>query len=293
MRSNQRVLVLGGTGSIGGYVAETLRQRGHHVTCLVRSVKSRDILLADKFETLSGDIRSPDDWMECVRDFDAIVHAASTWSDDAEAVDRHLTATLLKALSTPEAEKTFIYTDGCWSYGDTGDEIATEDTPFDPLPEFSWSIETGNQVRAAKGVRGMVVLPAMVYERDGGVLEWMVDDARHRQSVRIIGGEAVRWPLVHRSDLAHLYALMLERGEQGAHFNGAGIVSMDVGKIAKVLARRFGKSEELDVIPIQAAAREFADWAVGYGLDQRMSGAKAMRELGWAPEHTDILSEIS
>lgn len=292
-RKNQRVLVLGGTGSIGRSVADVLRQRGHQVTCLARSEKSQNILQAGGFNTIRGDIRSPDHWTGCTGEFDAVISAASTWSDDEAQVARHLTEKLLEAFSTPDADKAVIYTDGCWSYGNTGDTIATEDTAFDPLPEFAWSIETARQVRDNRHVRGMVILPAMVYERDGGVLDQMAEDAQARNRIRIVGSEKVRWPLVHRTDLAQLYALMLEYGEAGSCFNGAGIVSMPVGEIARTLARRFGKPDDLEVLTVEEAVRDIGSWTIGYALDQQMSSAKAMRDLGWTPEHTDILAELS
>ncbi len=292
-RTNQRVLMLGGTVSIGSAVADVLRQRGHQVTCLARSDGAQDILRAGGFNTMHGDIRSPEQWVGCAAEFDAVISAASTWSDDEAQVGRHLTEKLLTAFSTSDASKTVNYTDGCWSYGNTGDIIATEDSPFDPLPEFAWSVQTALQVCDNRHVRGMVILPAMVYERDGGVLDQMVDDARTRDRIRIVGSEEVRWPLVHRQDLARLYALMLERGDPGASFNGAGTVSMPVGKIARTLARRFAKPDDPEVLTVKQAMRDIGSWTVGYALDQQMSSAKAVRDLGWTPEHTDILAELS
>ena len=292
-RTNQRVLMLGGTGSIGSAVADQLRRRGHQVTCLARSKGAQDILRAGGFNTMHGDIRSPEQWVGCAAEFDAVISAASTWSDDEAQVGRHLTEKLLTAFSTSDANKTVIYTDGCWSYGNTGDIIATEDSPFDPLPEFAWSVQTALQVCDNRHVRGMVILPAMVYERDGGVLDQMADDARTRDRIRIVGSEEVRWPLVHRQDLAKLYALMLERGDPGASFNGAGTVSMPVGKISRTLARRFGKPDDPEVLTVEQAMRDIGSWTAGYALDQQMSSAKAVRDLGWAPEHVDILAELS
>jgi nucleoside-diphosphate-sugar epimerase len=90
-----------------------------------------------------------------------------------------------------------------------------------------------------------------------------------------------------------LYALMLERSAPGSSFNGAGIISMQVGKIARTLARRFGKPDDLEVLTVEHAVRDIGGWTIGYALDQQMSSAKATRELGWTPEHTDILAELS
>lgn len=293
MRTNQRALILGATGSIGGAVAEVLRERGHAVTCLARSDRSEADLRALGFDILRGDIRFPDKWIDCADRFDAVIHAAATWSDDMAEIDQNLTEKLLQAFATDRADKTIIYTDGCWSYGETGDEIATEDTAFNPLSEFTRSVDTTLRVKESGKVRGMVIFPAMVYERDGGVLEAMTADAREREHIRVVGHERVRWPLVHRVDLAELYALMLERGKQGASYNAAGIVSMEVGKIARALAKRYGKSTCLEALPVDQAVRELGSWAKGFALDQQMSSARAMAELGWSPTHTDILSELS
>ncbi|MBL4870229.1 MAG: NAD-dependent epimerase/dehydratase family protein [Robiginitomaculum sp.] len=293
MRENQNILVLGGTGSVGGAVAEVLRQRNHHVTCLARSVDSEAILKAKRFRTLRGDIRAPSEWLTNVSEFDAIVHAAITWSDDMAQVDQNLVNELLKPLARAEGSKTLIYTSGCWAYGNTGDDIATEVTPYDPLPAFAWSIEVAQQVRENTKVRGMVIFPAMVYGHDGDVFEPWIEDARLREKIRIIGGENVRWPLVHRMDLAHLYALMIECGNRGASYNGAGIVSMEIGIIARAIAKCYNKPSKLDALPVQQALKELGSWAKGYALDQQMSSAKAMHELGWTPVQTDILAELS
>ena len=41
------------------------------------------------------------------------------------------------------------------------------------------------------------------------------------------------------------------------------------------------------------AAAELGEWARGYAIDQRMSGDKARRELGWKPVHTDPVADVS
>ena len=65
-------------------------------------------------------------------------------------------------------------------------------------------------------VDGIVIHPAMVYTADGGVFSRFAGDARAGGSIRIVGNEAVRWPLVHRDDLAELYALALDAAPPGS-----------------------------------------------------------------------------
>lgn len=289
----QRVLVLGATGSIGGAVADVLRNRGHLVSCLVRSIRAEKKMQEAGFDTIRGDIRNPGDWIDAVRQFDSVIPVAITWSDDMADVDRRLTASLLDALATPNADKAIIYTSGCWVYGNTGDQIATESFPHDPLPAFAWGADTAKQVQEDRRVRGMVIFPAMVYERDGGVFEPMIADAHKSNQIRIVGSEKTRWPLVHREDLAHLYCLMLERGLQGSAYNGAAIVGMEVGRISNVLSERLGLKLGPKILPVDEAISQIGAWAEGYGLDQQMSGDKAITELGWDPKHTDILADLS
>jgi nucleoside-diphosphate-sugar epimerase len=110
----------------------------------------------------------------------------------------------------------------------------------------------------------------------------------------VVGSEAVRWPLVHSDDLANLYALALENAPARSSYIGAAIEGLAVGRVARALAKRFGtRRREPEIISAEVAAAELGDWAKGFALDQQLSGAKARRELGWAPKHLDPEGEIA
>lgn len=47
------------------------------------------------------------------------------------------------------------------------------------------------------------------------------------------------------------------------------------------IARSF--SDQTRIVSTEDIAHELGEWARGYGCDQRLSGAKARRELGWTP----------
>ena len=57
------------------------------------------------------------------------------------------------------------------------------------------------------------------------------------------------------------------------------------------MARAFCAGTPVTVSP-EAMAAELGDWARGYACDQRLSGAKARVELGWAPMHQDPETDI-
>lgn len=287
------VFVLGGTGSIGGAIVQVLQERGHKVLALGRSPKSCELLRDAGADPIKGDLTDPTVWIDTLDDVDAVIHSAAVWGDDMGEVDRQVVEAVLDKFQQSDSTKAFLYTGGCWLYGETGDTVATEGTPFDSLPSFDWSISPMQLVLSANYVRGMVIHPAMVYERNGGVFEHVYKDAKELGYVRIIGGENVRWPLVHRMDLAELYCLMLEKGQQGDVYNAAAIHGVRIGDITRAIANRLGIDSEPVVCDVESITAEFGSLAEGYALDQQMSGQKAIDQLGWRPRHLDVFADIT
>src|ERR1700759_286977 len=97
-RDKLRILLLGGTGSIGAAVVRELISRGHEVHGLARSQASALRLAGFGARPLPGDIASPETWPGRLPQLDAAVHAACEFDSDMGAVDRRLLDHLLPAL---------------------------------------------------------------------------------------------------------------------------------------------------------------------------------------------------
>jgi len=289
-----RVFVLGGTGFIGAAVVRELVARGHDVTCLARSEASATTLRQHGATPVAGDIASPERWAGSLPRLDAVIHMACDFDTDVAAIDRRLLDVVLPTLATQPDKPRFIYTGGCWLFGDTRGEVATEATPFRPLTAFAWMVPQLQRVLASPEVDGIVIHPAMVYAGAGGVFRRFAQEAIERDAIRVVGSEAVRWPLVHTDDLANLYALALEHAPAGSSYIGAATEALSVGHIARTFAKRFRTRQPgPNIISADAIAAELGEWAKGYALDQLLSGAKARRELGWQPTHLDPEREIA
>ncbi|HXV23170.1 MAG TPA: NAD-dependent epimerase/dehydratase family protein [Alphaproteobacteria bacterium] len=287
-----RAFVMGGTGSIGRAVVRELVQRGHEVIGLARSQSSATSLQRLGASALAGDIREPQAWLEGLPEVDGVAHAATDFGDDMGDVDTRLLDKLLPVLGKMRRPR-FVYTGGCWLYGPTGAEPATEASPFDPLPAFAWMVPNLQRVLEASDVRGLVVHPAMVYEQSGGVFSSFIEHARGGGPVLVVGGVHVHWPLVHADDLARLYALVLERGEEGQSYNGAALPGLAVSPLALAIAKSFGDADcEVRIVSADEAAALRGEWARGYAIDQSMSGEKARRELDWRPVHLDPIADL-
>jgi len=153
-------------------------------------------------------------------------------------------------------------------------------------------IDNAAMLDGATNVDATIIHPAMVYHRDGGVLWRFLDGIRDHGRADVWGGLDNRWPVVHRDDLAVLYRLALQAAAAGERYCAAAEDGVRVGDMVAALHARFGIVAEPRVRTAAAVMAEYGDWALGPTLDQRMSGAKAMRELDWTPRHRDILSEI-
>jgi nucleoside-diphosphate-sugar epimerase len=289
------VLVLGGTGSIGTAIVRCLVDRGHVVTALVRSAIAEQRVIHLGAEPMRGDIRAPESWVGAIADtIDAVVHTAATFTNDMAAVDHHLLNYLIARLQNRDRMPALIYTGGCWLYGDTGGRPVHETAQLNPPAEWTWMAQHLRRIVTTPRIRGIGVLPAMVWSNDGGgVLRRFIEDAKRLGIVRVVGGEAIHWPLVHADDLAVLYASTIECGRHGAIYNGASIPQITVGAIARGVARRFKCSNETPhVRNIEDFVAENGAWARGYVLDQGMSSEWATRELGWKPRFLDVFAGI-
>jgi len=288
-----RIFVLGGTGSIGVPLVRCLVRRGHHVMGLARSAPSADRLRASGAEPVSGDITNPEDWIDALDHADSVIHAADTFGDDMAEIDRRLTSAMIARLSSRPEPAGLLCTGGCWLFGDTGGDVIDESTPLDPLDAFTWMVDTIPAVVDAETINGMIVHPAMVYDGVGGVFDQFSDAARSGGPVPVTGSAETYWPLVHAEDLAELYALMAENPRRGAQYHGSAIDGVRVGDIASAIARRFGIGEDLRIVPVEEDVAALGAWARGRALSQRISGERAMRKLGWAPQHQDLFADIA
>lgn len=283
-----RVFLLGATGTIGQAVLRALIARGHEVVALARSETSAGKIARLGATVVRGDIGIPDRWLTDLPDVDGAIQMACDFDSAMGETERHLLDGLLPRLAASPQKVRFIYTGGCWLFGPTGNNVATEESTLSPLPAFAWMVPHLQRVLASNDIEGIVIHPAMVYGGDGGVFRRFEQDARERRPIRVVGGEAVRWPLVHCDDLADLYALALEHAAPRSTYLGVATEGVPVGEITRAIARRRGVAAPiLEIMPEDAAARELGEWARGYACDQQLSGAKARCDLGWTPKHLD------
>lgn len=276
------VLITGATGYIGAAVVAALRHAGHDPIALARSPRSADRARALGATVAAGDLRQADRLAELAARADAVIHTANTNGGDASDVDTNATRALLAALGA--SGKPFVYTSGVWVLGATGDRVVDEGAPLDPIPLIAWRAGLEAEVTAARGVRGIVLRPGVVFGDDGGIPAKV-----GRGEIPVVGDGRQRWPLVHVRDLAELYVRAL-RAPLGAILHGVATTATmrDIALLGAASRRAGGVSS----LPLAAARERFGAFADALALDQVVSAARTRALTGWQPVRRSLIEEL-
>jgi nucleoside-diphosphate-sugar epimerase len=273
-------------------VAEALVKAGYAVVGLARSDDQARLLAAKGLGAHRGDLRDPASLAEGARNADAVIHTALAAAADAGQVDRAAVEAIVGALE--QFNRPFIYTSGCWVVGNTGDAIADEDTPLAPTPLVVWRPVNERLVldAAHQGVQGIVLRPAMVYGRGGGLVTSFVQSAREHGAARVIGNGKNRWTFVHLDDLADLYVRALGAASGTLLFAAHG-AAIRVREVAEAASRAAGADGRVEIVPVEEARKTMGPFADALALDQQISGGRARRLLGWQPQGPTVLEDLA
>ncbi len=293
-----KVFLTGASGYIGGSVAAALRGAGHHVIGLVRSAQKAEQVRSLGIEPVSGTLDDGALLARQARDADAVIHTA-------DADHRAAAESMLAALAG--SGKAFVHTSGSsivgdQAWGEPGDKIYDDDTPFEPGPGRAARVAVNHVVLAAarNGVRAAVLSPSLIYgtgrgaHRDSIQVPRLIALARKSGVARHVGRGENLWSNVHIDDLVDLYLRVLERAPAGASYYAEnGEASMR--KVCETISRALGYAGRTQGMSKEEAIAEFGEGpaAYTYGSNSRVRATRARRELGWAPRRDALLDSIT
>ena len=287
-----KVFLTGATGYIGSAVVDALQTAGHSVTGLARSDEAAETLRERGCEVQRGNLEDAEALAAGARAADATIHTASTGDARSGQLDPPAVRAMVDTLKG--SERPFIYTSGVWVLGDTGGEPATENAPLDPVPIVSWRPAVEQMVldAADRGVRTVVIRPAMVYGRGAGIPAMLVNAARKHGAVRYVGTGENRWTMVDVEDLADLYVRAMENAPAGTLLHAAAGPPVRVAEIASAAAVAGGAEGRTASWPLDEAREQLGPFADALALDQWVSGKRAEEMLGWRPQTPSVLEDL-
>lgn len=281
-----KVMVLGGTGSIGSGVVPELLQAGHEVLAVSRSGASDKRLRAMGAETVRGSLTETAGWAPMLAGADALIQLAASFDGQMAEADSHAMNVVMEHAARRYMPLRLLYTGGGWLYGATGNRVAGDDAPLRPIAPFDWMRVNARRLMAAPGLSVAVIHPASVYHRDGGgAFARFLASARSGLPMEFWGKPDTRWPLIHRDDLSLAYRMLLEQPELTGSFNAASETGVPVRDIAAEAARRHGHDGSYIVRTLKHVLFKYGAWAEGPTLDLQMAATR-LRGLGWQPRFT-------
>ncbi|KAF4779491.1 alcohol dehydrogenase [Colletotrichum scovillei] len=275
----QRIFLTGASGYVGSVITELALKNGYQIHGLSRNKSSDSKLRSLGAVPIRGDLTSLDVIRHESKAADVVIHLATAYVFGGEPYEtfRPIDTAAVDAIADALAgtDKPLVVTSGtlCVAADPTGAET-TETSPADPEPINTRILTELHSLDLAKrGVRVMSIrLAPYVYGRGGSGVAQFMGIAAQTGGVTIVNGGKKRTTNVHVDDAARLFLLAAEKGRA---------ISAAVQ------------------VPLRDISMEIAKEQLGQTIsfflstENRASGAKARKELGWDPRGLGILEDIS
>ncbi|MFJ1759418.1 NAD-dependent epimerase/dehydratase family protein [Amycolatopsis sp. NPDC088138] len=282
-----KVFLTGGSGYVGRPTVRALVRHGHEVSALARSDAAASVLTGLGARPVPGGLTDTDVLRAAAAEADGVIHLGQHYGPDTAEVDRAAADALQDGLGD---RGTYVHTGGVWVYGDT-EGVVGEDAPQRPPAITAW--RRANEERVlSRGGNPVLVMPGLVYGHGGGLAEtFFVAPGREEGSVPLIGDGANHWAVVHADDIAELYALALQAPPKSVYAGVSG-QNVPLAEIVTALTHAAGCPDQVTRLTYAEASERMGPIAEAFALDQRLTPARARRELGWTPRHLDVLTEL-
>lgn len=303
-----KLLVTGGAGYVGGVCAQVLVEDGHEVVVVddVSTGNADGVPAGAKF--VEGDIATVGTELIASENFDGVLHfaAQSLVGESVQQPEKYWHGNVVKTLALLEAMRAagtprLVFSSTAAVYGEPEQVPIVEDAPTRPTNPYgasklsidyaitSYAVAHG---LAATSLRYFNVAGAYAGLGENRVVEThliplvLQTALGHRDSISVFGtdyptadGSAVR-DYIHIRDLADAHLLALAQSQPGKHriFNLGSGTGFSVRQVISSCERVTG-------LPIRSmdAPRRAGDPAILIASSDR-----AVAELGWRPQHTDL-----
>ena len=262
--------LIAGCGYLGQAVADLFVADGWEVEGWTQSAQSAEQLSAKRYTVRAVDISNQEEVRRQERDFDAVIHCASTRGGDADSYERVYFEGARDLLNEfPNAH--FLFVSSTSVYAQTGGDWVTEASEAQPTHETGKILRKTEDLVLSK--RGTVVRLAGIY-----------GPGRSALLRKFLNGEATIDPesdrflnQIHRDDAASAIRLLIGKTESAAEvYNVVDNEPIRLNECYRWLAKNLNR-------PIPPTARSTSSRKRGES-NKRVSNAK-LRGMGWEPKY--------
>jgi len=197
----QPTLVTGGTGFVGGHVAQALRRADRPVRCLVRDRRGATKLEDRGCELVDGDMTDATSLRRAVEGVGSVVHLVAIRQGTDEQFDRIMSqGTRDLVLAAEEAGvRRFVHMSA----------LGTSETTKDLVPYYRAKWETEQAVRSSS-LPFVIFRPSFVFGVDGGILPTFRKVAKLAPVTPIAGSGEQRLQPIWVDDVASYFLRALD-----------------------------------------------------------------------------------
>lgn len=246
---SKRIVVTGATGLIGRKLVNALINRGDEVIVFSRDAEKANSVFPKAVECVEWDYQKPDFWKSRLEETDVVIHLAGInlfakrWNDDfkkavlesREVSTRNLVEAIKSCTNKPEV---FISASGIGYYGDSGDNIITEESPTgnDFLADVCIVWESESTKVEEAGIRSVQIRTGLVLSTEDGALKQMLPPFKY-----FIGGplgNGKQWASwLHIDDIVNIYTHAIDCTELTGAVNAASPNPVRMKEFAKTLGK--------------------------------------------------------
>jgi len=138
----------------------------------------------------------------------------------------------------------------------------------------------------------VVRIAPFTYGRGGSGIARFMGMAKNMGGLPTVNGGANRTTTVHVDDAVRLVLLAVEKGEAGEVFHAGSQTEVTMGALFGAINASVGVPDK-DITYDDAFAKFGENIAWFLRAENRASGAKARKKLGWQPNGTPVLQDIT
>lgn len=288
-----RIFLTGATGFVGSRIIPDLLAAGHEVLGLTRSESGRHQLEAAGARPHFGTIEDPESLQEGATQADAVIHTAFDHDFANYAANCEQDHSVITALGAvlQGSDRPLIVTSAT-VLGDSGDGAPAREEVFNasaPIPRVATEIAARSVLASGVDVR-IVRLPQVHDPVKQGLITFYIDHARASGLAGFVGEGGDCWSAAHVTDVAQMFAAVLERGSCGETYHAVGEPGVSFRKIAETVAA--GLDVPLLSLSHEEAESHFGWLAMFIGRNGAASNDWTKARLGWEPKGPGLIADL-
>lgn len=294
----KRLFITGASGYLGSVITCLALSSKYAVFALSRSPSSDRKLEILGAVPVRGDLTTLDVLRREAAASDGVIHLATSYTfgepsfDAALPVDTAAVDAIASGLLG--TLKPLIITAGTLQVvPDPNGHETDESAPANVETTFKRHLVEAHALELVhKGVKvSSIRLAPYVYGRGGSGVARMMGMGLKLGGLFTINGGENRTTTVHVDDAARLYLLALEKSAGGEAFNASGATDVTARELYGAIGKAVGvKVEDISFDEAKGRMGEMVSWFLK--AENRASGEKARRVLGWEVKEMGVLDEI-